>query len=43
MRDAAVVELDDPIFRETVRRFIAAEIAPHHARWEGEGRDARDL
>lgn len=30
-------------FRDTVRRFIATEIAPHHARWEQEGQVPREL
>ncbi len=25
------------LFRETVRRFVADEVAPHHARWEQQG------
>ena len=31
------------IFRETVRRFIAAEITPHHAQWEKDGMVPRAL
>lgn len=31
------------IFRETVRRFVAEEIVPHHAAWEREGRVPRGL
>lgn len=30
-------------FRDTVRRFIAAEIAPYHARWEQEGQVPKEL
>ena len=30
-------------FRATVRRFIDAEIAPHHARWEHDGQVPRSL
>jgi len=30
------------VFRESVRRFIAEEIAPHHARWEKEGKIDRE-
>jgi acyl-CoA dehydrogenase len=29
-------------FRETVRRFIAEEIAPHHAKWEEDGKISRE-
>lgn len=29
-------------FRETVRRFVEKEIAPHHARWEKEGAISRE-
>ena len=25
------------LFRETARRFVYAEVAPHHARWEQQG------
>ena len=31
------------LFRDSVRRFIAAEVAPHHARWEREGLTDRSL
>jgi alkylation response protein AidB-like acyl-CoA dehydrogenase len=31
------------LFRSTVRRFVAAEIAPHHARWEQAGCVDREL
>ena len=31
------------LFRETVRRFIAAEIVPHHAEWEKAGQVPREL
>ena len=31
------------LFRETVRRFIATEIAPHHAEWEKAGQVPREL
>ena len=31
------------LFRDTVRRFIEAEIAPHHAQWEHEGCVPREL
>ncbi|RPH45534.1 MAG: acyl-CoA dehydrogenase, partial [Burkholderiales bacterium] len=24
-------------FRDTVRRFLEKEVAPHHARWEEQG------
>ncbi|MCP5265655.1 MAG: acyl-CoA dehydrogenase family protein [Burkholderiaceae bacterium] len=34
---------DHEIFRESVRRFIANEIAPHHAGWEVEGCVPREL
>jgi alkylation response protein AidB-like acyl-CoA dehydrogenase len=30
-------------FRETVRRFLADEVAPHHARWEQEGAVPHEL
>lgn len=31
------------MFRETARRFIETEIAPHHADWERQGQVPRDL
>lgn len=31
------------LFRESVRRFVAAEVAPHHARWEQQGVVDRDV
>ena len=34
---------DHEQFRDTVRRFIAKEIMPHHAEWENEGLVPRDL
>ena len=34
---------DHEAFRDTVRRFIEHEIAPHHARWEEDGVVPRDL
>jgi len=30
-------------FRDTIRRFIEAEIAPHHAQWERDGQVPREL
>lgn len=34
---------DHEAFRDTVRRFIDAEIAPHHEQWERDGMVPRDL
>ena len=34
---------DHEAFRDTVRRFIENEIAPHHAKWEDSGVVPRDL
>lgn len=31
------------LFRETARRFVEAEVAPHHARWEQQGVVDREL
>jgi acyl-CoA dehydrogenase len=33
----------DQTFRDTVRKFIEREIAPHHAQWEKEGAVSRSL
>ena len=35
---AALYREEHQLFRDTVRRFVAEEIAPHHARWEKEGK-----
>jgi alkylation response protein AidB-like acyl-CoA dehydrogenase len=34
---------DHRLFRASVKRFIEREIAPHHARWEKEGKVSREL
>ena len=34
---------DHDAFRDTVRKFITKEIAPHHAKWEEDGIVPRDL
>ena len=34
---------DHESFRDTVRRFIDKEIAPHHAQWEADGVVPREL
>lgn len=31
------------IYRDQVRRFLAQEVVPHHARWEAEGAVSREL
>ncbi|MCZ0735867.1 acyl-CoA dehydrogenase family protein [Phreatobacter sp. AB_2022a] len=31
------------MFRDSVRRFIAREVAPHHAQWEKDGQVSREL
>lgn len=31
------------LFRETARRFVEAEVAPHHAEWERDGQVSREL
>jgi acyl-CoA dehydrogenase len=31
------------IFRQSVRRFVEAEVVPHHAQWEKDGAVAREL
>jgi alkylation response protein AidB-like acyl-CoA dehydrogenase len=36
-------EADHDAFRETVRRFVAKEIAPHHLEWEAAGIVPREL
>ncbi|MGS0743225.1 acyl-CoA dehydrogenase family protein, partial [Glaciimonas sp. GG7] len=34
---------DHELFRDTVRRFIAEHVVPHHAEWEKEGQVPREL
>lgn len=34
---------DHEMFRDTVRRFIAEHVTPHHAQWERDGRTPREL
>ncbi|MBI5861897.1 MAG: acyl-CoA dehydrogenase family protein [Rhodocyclales bacterium] len=34
---------DHEAFRDTVRRFLEQEVAPHHARWEEQGHVDRDV
>ncbi|MFZ6846512.1 acyl-CoA dehydrogenase family protein [Undibacterium sp. RuTC16W] len=34
---------DHHLFRDTVRRFMETEVAPHHARWDEQGFVDRDL
>ena len=34
---------DHDIFRDSVDRFIAEQVAPHHAQWEKEGQVSREL
>ncbi|MEU4833695.1 acyl-CoA dehydrogenase family protein [Streptosporangium sp. NPDC023615] len=36
-------EEEHQLFRETVREFLAREVAPHHDRWEKEGIVPRDV
>lgn len=43
MNTRALFTQEHEQFRETARRFIEAEIAPHHARWEEEGCVPREL
>lgn len=45
MRDARrpLFSSEHELYRDQVRRFVAAEIVPHHARWEREGQVDRAL
>ena len=36
-------EEDHEAFRDTVRRFMEQEVAPHHARWEEQTHVDRDI
>ena len=31
------------LYRDAVRRFIAAEVTPHHRQWEEDGKVSRDV
>jgi alkylation response protein AidB-like acyl-CoA dehydrogenase len=39
----AIFEAEHKDFRESVRRFFAEEVVPHHERWEEEGLAPREL
>jgi alkylation response protein AidB-like acyl-CoA dehydrogenase len=43
MIQRALFNEEHEAFRDTVRRFIAKEIAPYHAQWEADGIVPRDL
>ncbi|MDX3934306.1 acyl-CoA dehydrogenase family protein [Stenotrophomonas sp.] len=43
MQSRPVFREDHELFREQVRRFIAAQIAPHYAQWERDGITPRAL
>ncbi|MEN5041510.1 acyl-CoA dehydrogenase family protein [Stenotrophomonas sp. TWI1149] len=43
MQSRPVFREDHELFREQVRRFIAAQIAPHYAQWERDGITPRSL
>lgn len=38
-----LIREEHALFRETARRFVEAEVAPHHARWEQQGVVDREL
>lgn len=42
MFQRTIFNSDHEAFRASVRRFVEAEIAPHHAQWEKEGEVSRD-
>lgn len=39
----SIYSSDHELFREAVRRFVAAEIQPHHAQWEKDGVVSREV
>ena len=41
--ERTLFEPEHELFRESYRRFIAQEIAPHHAQWEADGQVSREL
>ena len=43
MLERRLFTADHELFRDTVRRFIAAEITPHHDHWEEQGYVDREL
>jgi acyl-CoA dehydrogenase len=40
--ERTLFDSDHEIFRDTVRRFVEEEIAPHHAEWEKDGKISRE-
>lgn len=40
---APIYSEEHALFRDSVRKFVAQEIAPYHAKWEGDGAVDRDL
>lgn len=43
MLDRELFSAEHELFRNTVRRFVELEIAPHHDRWEAEGKVPREV
>jgi alkylation response protein AidB-like acyl-CoA dehydrogenase len=43
MLTSLVYESEHEIFRDSVKKFLAAEVAPYHEQWEEEGQVDRDL
>ena len=41
--ERTVLNSDHALFRDQVRRFIAAEVTPHHAQWEHDGVVPREV
>ena len=39
----SIYSSDHELFREAVRRFVEAEIQPHHAQWEKDGVVSREV
>lgn len=42
MLESLVYESEHEIFRESVKKFLAAEVAPYHEQWEEDGQVDRD-
>lgn len=39
----AILSAEHEQFRDSVRRFLEREVAPHHERWEAEGAVSREV
>ena len=43
MIERTIFNADHEAFRDSLRKFLEKEAAPHHARWEEEGQVSREI